>query len=58
MMMAKATQQGSRGKSEIFDLAWSLVEAADKLFPNVDHDELKRMCEAALDVAIEEHRKQ
>lgn len=44
MMMAKATQNGSRGESEIFDLARSLVEAAHKLFPDVDRDELKRTC--------------
>ena len=56
-MMAKATDSGSRGESEMFDLARSLVEAAQKLFPNVDHDELKRTCETALDVAIKENHK-
>lgn len=58
MMMVKATSTGSRGESEIFDLARSLVDAAQKLFPHVDHEELKRTCEAAIDVAIDESRKE
>ena len=57
-MMAKATSTGSRGESEIFDLARSLVDAAQKLFPNVDREELKRTCEAAIEVAIDESQKE
>ena len=43
-----------RGESEVFDKARDLVEAAQKLFPSADTDELKRTCEAALSVVIEE----
>ncbi|MEL0107011.1 MAG: hypothetical protein VW802_08710 [Rhodospirillaceae bacterium] len=57
MMMARAANKGSRGESEMFDIARSLVEVAQKLFPDVDDEELKRTCEAALDVAIDESKR-
>ncbi len=51
MMMAEKT---TNGESEIFDLARSLVKAAEEMFPKADKAELKRTCDAALDVAIRE----
>ena len=67
-MMVKATDKiirdkiirdkKSRGESEVFDKARLLVDAALKLFPHADPEDLKRTCEAALDIAIEESRKE
>ncbi len=42
------------GESEIFDAARSLVKIAETMFPKADKEELKRTCNAALNVAIHE----
>lgn len=52
--MAKSTQREFRGESEIFDNAHALIEATRELFPNADSEELKLICEAALDVTLSE----
>jgi len=62
-MMASATDKktgdrNSRGESEVFDKACLLVDAALQLFPHADPEDLKRTCEAAIEVAIDEiHKK-